>query len=43
MSALEVDEFIQNGIDQTLDKVLYENPDMIICVGDFNDKYELGW
>ena len=38
MSALEVDEFIQNGIDKTFDKVLYENPDMIICVGDFNDK-----
>ncbi len=38
MSALEVDEFISTGIDQTLDKVLCDNPDIIICIGDFNDK-----
>ncbi len=36
-SAMVVDEFIL-CIDQTLDKVLNENPDMVILVGDFNDK-----
>ncbi len=37
MTALEVDDYILL-IDQTFDKVLNENPDMIICIGDFNDK-----
>ncbi len=42
MSALEVDDFISTGIEQTLDKVLSENPNMIICIGDFNDKCQVG-
>ncbi len=36
-SAMEVDDYI-SFIDQTLDKVLNENPDMVILIGDFNDK-----
>ena len=38
MIAMEVDDFILDGIDQTLDKVLCDNPDMLLLVGDFNDK-----
>ncbi len=36
-SAMVVDEFV-SSIDQTLDKVLNENPDMVVLLGDFNDK-----
>ncbi len=37
MSALEVDSFLLEYA-QVMDSVLDSNPDMIICVGDFNDK-----
>ncbi len=33
----EVDEFMLY-YSQTLERVLSENPDMVVCVGDFNDK-----
>ncbi len=37
MTALEVDSFLSD-FGQIMDSVLDKNPDMVICVGDFNDK-----
>ncbi len=37
MSALEVDDFLSD-FGQIMDAVMDKNPDMIVCVGDFNDK-----